>query len=171
MSNTDVVYQGMPPKFDRESFDLFLAWAFEQRVSDITIQSGEPLWCDIYGVLRKVNRRDLGLQEVVDLVTIIYGENGAARLKAGNDFDVSYVVKLSREKSIRFRVNATAIMSDDRSGIQITMRALPGVPPRLQEQDVPKEIITVFSARLYGSRSRKNQKLLDSVRQAVEQAG
>jgi len=32
------------------------------------------------------------------------------------------------------------------------------------------EIITVFSARLYGSRSRKSQKLLDGVRQAVEQS-
>jgi putative resolvase len=30
------------------------------------------------------------------------------------------------------------------------------------------EIITVSSARLYGSRSRKNQKLLDGVRAAVE---
>ena len=30
------------------------------------------------------------------------------------------------------------------------------------------EIITVFSARLYGSRSRKNQKLLDDVKKAVE---
>ena len=42
------------------------------------------------------------------------------------------------------------------------------------EEDLAKdvlEIITVFSARLYGSRSRKNQKLLDSVRQAVEGAG
>jgi predicted site-specific integrase-resolvase len=39
------------------------------------------------------------------------------------------------------------------------------------EEDLAKdvlEIITVFSARLYGSRSRKNQKLLDGVRQAVE---
>ena len=38
------------------------------------------------------------------------------------------------------------------------------------EEDVAKdmpEIITVFSARLYGSCSRKNQKLLDSVKQAV----
>lgn len=34
-------------------------------------------------------------------------------------------------------------------------------------QDV-LEIITVFSARLYGSRRRKNQKRLDGVRQAVE---
>jgi putative resolvase len=32
------------------------------------------------------------------------------------------------------------------------------------------EIVTVFSARLYGSRSRKNQKLLDSVKSAVEEA-
>lgn len=30
------------------------------------------------------------------------------------------------------------------------------------------EIITVFSARLYGSRSHKNKKLLDGVKKAVE---
>ncbi len=32
------------------------------------------------------------------------------------------------------------------------------------------EIITVFSARLYGSRSGKNQKLLEGVKKAVEEA-
>ncbi|CAH0274178.1 hypothetical protein SRABI118_03576 [Massilia sp. Bi118] len=32
------------------------------------------------------------------------------------------------------------------------------------------EIITVFSARLYGSRSHKSQKLLDGVRQPVKEA-
>ncbi|MCE5360959.1 MAG: IS607 family transposase [Acidithiobacillus sp.] len=39
------------------------------------------------------------------------------------------------------------------------------------EEDLAKdvlEIITVFSARLYGARSRKNQKLLDGVKAAVE---
>ena len=39
------------------------------------------------------------------------------------------------------------------------------------EEDLAKdvlEIITVFSARLYGSRSRKNQKLLVGMRKAVE---
>jgi putative resolvase len=41
------------------------------------------------------------------------------------------------------------------------------------EEDLAKdvlEIITVFSARLYGSRSRKNKKLLDEVKRAVEEA-
>jgi predicted site-specific integrase-resolvase len=41
------------------------------------------------------------------------------------------------------------------------------------EEDLAKdvlEIITVFSARLYGSRSRKNQKLINGMRQAVEDA-
>jgi putative resolvase len=41
------------------------------------------------------------------------------------------------------------------------------------EEDLAKdvlEIITVFSARLYGSRSRKNQKLLDDVKKAVQRS-
>jgi len=41
------------------------------------------------------------------------------------------------------------------------------------EEDLAKdvlEIITVFSARLYGSRSHKNKKLLDGVKKAVEEA-
>ncbi len=39
------------------------------------------------------------------------------------------------------------------------------------EEDLAKdvlEIMTVFSARLYGSRSRKNQRLVENVCQAVE---
>ena len=41
------------------------------------------------------------------------------------------------------------------------------------EEDLAKdvlEIITVFSARLYGSRSRKNQKLLDNMKKAVQES-
>jgi putative resolvase len=41
------------------------------------------------------------------------------------------------------------------------------------EEDLAKdvlEIITVFSARLYGSRSHKNQKLIDGVKRAVKEA-
>jgi len=33
------------------------------------------------------------------------------------------------------------------------------------------EIITVFSARLYGSRSHRNQKLIDGMRTAVKESG
>ena len=36
--------------------------------------------------------------------------------------------------------------------------------------DLAKLNLTVFSARLYGSRSRKNQKLLDGVKKAVKDA-
>ncbi|HXW27937.1 MAG TPA: IS607 family transposase, partial [Xanthobacteraceae bacterium] len=40
------------------------------------------------------------------------------------------------------------------------------------EEDLAKDmqdIITVFGARLYGSRSRRHQKLLDRVKQAVDE--
>ena len=42
------------------------------------------------------------------------------------------------------------------------------------EEDLAKdvlEIITVFSARLYGSRSRKNQKLIDGIKKVVDSNG
>ena len=42
-----------------------------------------------------------------------------------------------------------------------------------EEEDLAQdvlEIITVFSARLYGARSHRNQKLLDGVRKAVEES-
>ena len=41
------------------------------------------------------------------------------------------------------------------------------------EEDLAKdvlEIITVFSARLYGSRSRKNKKLIERVKAAVRES-
>jgi len=41
------------------------------------------------------------------------------------------------------------------------------------EEDLAKdvvEIITVFSARLYGSRSHQNQKMLDGVKRAIEES-
>ena len=44
-----------------------------------------------------------------------------------------------------------------------------GQPEELA-QDV-LEIITVFSARLYGSRSRKNQQLMEKLTNVVEDAG
>ena len=40
----------------------------------------------------------------------------------------------------------------------------------LERQKQVLEIISVISVRLYGARSRKNQKLLDHVRNAVEQS-
>lgn len=41
------------------------------------------------------------------------------------------------------------------------------------EEDLAKdvlEIVTVFSARLYGSRSRNNQKLIDDITKALEES-
>jgi putative resolvase len=41
------------------------------------------------------------------------------------------------------------------------------------EEDLAKdvlEIITVFSARLYGSRSHKNKKIIENMKKAVENA-
>ena len=48
----------------------------------------------------------------------------------------------------------------------------PGEPPLRFEEELAQdelEIITVFSARLYGSRSHKNRKLVEALREVAEQ--
>ena len=42
--------------------------------------------------------------------------------------------------------------------------------PRISLAKDVLEIITVFSARFYGSRSKKNQKLIDGMKSAVQAA-
>jgi predicted site-specific integrase-resolvase len=48
----------------------------------------------------------------------------------------------------------------------------PGEPPGSFEEELAQdvlEIITVFSARLYGSRSSQNRKLVETLREVAEQ--
>ena len=61
---------------------------------------------------------------------------------------------------------AFELVSDLGSGMNYYKKGL----KRLLEEELAKdvlEIITVFSARLYGSRSRKNQKLIEGMKKAV----
>ena len=67
------------------------------------------------------------------------------------------------KKSLKSLINA--IIDDEVGRIVITHK------DRLFEEDLAKdvlEIITVFSARLYGARSRKNQKLIDKMKEVVD---
>ena len=87
------------------------------------------------------------------------GKLRADRVQAGHRrYDLSKIKPgLCRAKDTNRRTVAYArVSSHDQSDLERQKQVL--------------EIITVFSARLYGSRSHKNQKLLDSVIRAVEKA-
>src|ERR1700733_6073726 len=129
------------PTFTRDCLDGFLAWAYRKDASDIRLQTHEPIRIQLHGRLLRASRRTLTESEVEEAVNALYGADGQARLKQGEDFDVSYEVEPDRRTRMRFRVNATAVLARGADGGAVVARALPNRVKPLSEQFVEEEIV------------------------------
>jgi len=98
-----------------------------------------------------------------------YHKKGLKRLlRAILDGSVCRLVITHKDRLLRFGAELVFAICEAK---QVEIVILNQGEDTTFEEDLAKdvlEIITVFSARLYGSRSRKNQKLLESVKAAVE---
>tara|TARA_B100001989_G_scaffold253205_1_gene238847 strand:+ start:734 stop:1879 length:1146 start_codon:yes stop_codon:yes gene_type:complete len=121
--------------------DNLLAFLVKNQASDITIQTDEKIYAEIYGVLYQTTRRKISKNEVAFLLNSIYGPNGTTQLASGTDLDTYYEFRPNRVERYRFRVNATACLVEGFTGIQITLRSIPTTPPLLADMDLPQNII------------------------------
>ena len=78
--------------------------------SDITLQTGEPIFAEVYGRLLTITRRKLSNTEVSEILNLIYGPNGSAQILSGVDIDTHYEFRPNRNERYRFRVNATGCL-------------------------------------------------------------
>lgn len=100
-----------------------------------------------------------------------YRKKGLKRLLDGIvEDEVGRLVLTHKDRLLRFGAELVFAVCEAR-GVEVVI-INQGAETSFEEDlasDV-LEIVTVFSARLYGSRSRKNQKLLEGVRSAVKEA-
>ena len=100
-----------------------------------------------------------------------YRKKGLKKLLDGIiDGSVGRLVLTHKDRLLRFGAELVFSICEEK-GVEVVI-INKGDEPSFEEelaQDV-LEIITVFSARLYGSRSRKNKKLIGDMKQAVENA-
>ena len=136
-----------PGRLTDDAIDEVFKWCFEINASDITFQTGQPVWADVYGRIQHVTKRYLSPAEVVDVLNRIYGPNGAAQIASGRDIDIAYEVKVSRNSRYRFRINATGVLVDGTDGIQVTARTLTEDPPKLSSMNVEQEIVENYAPR------------------------
>lgn len=109
--------------------------------SDITLQTGEPVFAEVYGRLLRITRRKLSNTEVSEILNLIYGPNGSAQILSGVDIDTHYEFRPNRNERYRFRVNATGCLVEGHDAIQITFRTIPRTPPRLSELNLEPKLI------------------------------
>lgn len=137
----DYLMKQEPPRFSELDFHDVLEHCADYSVSDITVQTGEPIIMEEFGKLRKITRKHLSNAEVGDLLNGIYGANGTTRLLSGEDIDTNYEFKPSRAERLRFRVNATACLVDGHEGIQITLRTIPTDPPEISTLNLQEGLV------------------------------
>ncbi len=134
-----------PTRFTPVFMDKMLEHAQKLEASDITIQTGSPIFVEVYGMLLKITNRSLSNTELGDLINGMYGPNGTAQLLSGKDIDTHYEFRPNRGVRFRYRINATSCLVDGHDGIQITMRTIPTTPPKLETMNLPQNILDAIA--------------------------
>ncbi|WP_058463233.1 Dot/Icm type IV secretion system ATPase DotB [Legionella adelaidensis] len=134
-----------PTRFTPVFMDRMLEHCERLNASDITIQTGEPIYAEVYGVLVKITNRSLSNTELGDLINAIYGPNATTQLLAGKDIDTHYEFRPNRGVRFRYRVNGTACLVEGHDGIQITLRTIPTTPPKLETMGLPPNILEAIA--------------------------
>lgn len=134
-----------PTRFTPAFMDELLEHAESLNASDITIQTGEHVYAEVYGKLLKITNRKLSNTELGDLINSIYGPNATTQLLSGKDIDTHYEFRPNRGVRYRYRVNATACLVEGHDAIQITLRTIPTTPPKLSTMNLPDNILEAIA--------------------------
>lgn len=134
-----------PTRFTPLFMDKMLEHTERLNASDITIQTGEPIYAEVYGKLLRITNRRLSNTELGDLINAIYGPNATTQLLSGKDIDTHYEFRPNRGVRYRYRVNGTACLVEGHDAIQITLRTIPTTPPRLETMNLPDNVLEAIA--------------------------
>lgn len=144
-SSHEFLYNPEPIRMSIEAANEILMHSVKLGASDITIQTGEPIFAEIFGRLRKVTRRRLSNTEVGEVINEMYGPNAMTQIMSGKDLDTHYEIRPNRSDRYRFRINATGCQVEGHDGLQITARTVPGVPPTLDSMHLPDVVLQAIA--------------------------
>jgi defect-in-organelle-trafficking protein DotB len=145
MMTQNFLFANEPARFNIDVINEVLLHCIKLGASDVTLQSNEIVYAEIYGNLQRITHRRLSNTEVGDILNSIYGANGTTQLLSGTDLDTHYEIKPTRGERYRFRINATACLVEGFDGIQITARVIPSDPPTIAEMELPQEILAAIT--------------------------
>lgn len=142
---TDFLFPQEPIRLTIDSMNEILMHASKLGASDITFQTNEPIFAEIYGQLKKITRRRLANTEVGEIINAMYGPNGTAQIMSGKDVDTHYEIRPNRSDRYRFRINGTGCQVEGHDGMQITARTIPSDPPKLASMNLPQVVLDALT--------------------------
>lgn len=138
---SEFLFPQEPVRFSIDAINEVLIHCVKLGASDITLQTGEPIFAEIYGRLKKVSRKRISNTEVGEILNAMYGPNATTLIMSGKDIDTHYEIRPNRTDRYRFRINGTGCQVEGHDGIQITARTIPTDPPTLASMELPQQIL------------------------------
>lgn len=138
---SDFLFPQEPVRLNIEAVNDILIHCVKLGASDITFQTGEPIFAEVFGKLKKVSRKRLSNTEVSEVMNEMYGPNATTLIMSGKDLDTHYEIRPNRSDRYRFRINGTGCQVEGHDGIQITARTIPTDPPSLDSMALPQEVL------------------------------
>ena len=137
-SGEDVFWPALdpePPVHDLASFSQLAINCVEAGASDLTLQTDQPVRCQVGPRQLRVTRRPYSPTEIDKLLVEAYGSAGGPTLIAARRvLDFSWQIPRGRGEFQRFRVNATGVLARrGGKGVEMTFRALPAATPALED--------------------------------------
>ncbi len=137
-------YHEEPPiRWTHEDIDKLLLWCTHKGMSDLLLRSGGPAWMRLDGKWMQVTERAITADELfAGLERLTKNNSVAAMLRSGQkDYDFAHQIEESRGVRRRYRANATPIADGYATGVRIVFRAIPSMPPHIDDLGVEKEIL------------------------------
>src|SRR3990167_4488898 len=142
---SEFLYPHEPARMTIDAVNEVLMHCVKNGASDITFQTGEPVYAEIYGKLNKVTRRKLANMEIGEILNAMYGPNATTLIMGGKDIDTHYEIRPNRSERYRFRINGTGCQVEGHDGMQITARTIPTDPPTLASMNLPPEVLAAIA--------------------------
>ena len=145
MTASSFLFPQEPNRMSVDAVNEILIHCVKNGASDITFQTGETVFAEIYGKLNKVTRRRLANMEVGEILNAMYGPNATTMIMSGKDIDTHYEIRPNRSERYRFRINGTGCQVEGHDGIQITARTIPTDPPTLASMKLPQVLLDAIA--------------------------
>ena len=143
----DALFPHEPPlRWEYTDINALLIWATLKGMSDLLLCSGSPAWMRLHGKWRTVSTRPISADELLLALERLTKNNSvAAMIKSGQrDYDFAYQLEERRGLRRRYRGNATPVADGYSTGVKIVFRALPFMPPTLDELQVEPGMVHEF---------------------------
>lgn len=131
-----------PVSWQAEQMDALLLWAVDHGASDVKLNPGHPVFMKRGKRWYPVTQRRLNSSEIAAVSDHIARNNAlSSQVLSGDDKDFGYEIRIDRHRSVRFRVNATGCADGWVSGMEVTLRVIPGHPPTIDQIGVDAQFV------------------------------